>query len=74
MTVACFLVAEHRADLYLAPALAPPGAPPSVRVLHGAFRHPQGQKNLLMKLKIVYEVAGAKMQEMASVNSFPAGY
>eukprot|EP00752_Nemacystus_decipiens_P003420 g3164.t1 len=34
----------------------------------------QGQKNLLMKLKIVYEVAGAKVQEMASVSSFPPGY
>eukprot|EP00903_Cladosiphon_okamuranus_P018668 g17182.t1 len=34
----------------------------------------QGQKNLLMKLKIVYEAAGTKMQEMASVSSFPAGY
>lgn len=35
---------------------------------------PQGQKNLLMKLKLVYEVGGAKMQEMASVSSFPPGY
>ncbi|CAM9132078.1 unnamed protein product [Ectocarpus sp. 13 AM-2016] len=34
----------------------------------------QGQKNLLMKLKLVYEVGGAKMQEMASVGSFPPGY
>ena len=35
---------------------------------------PQGQKNLLMKVKLVYEAGGKKMQEMTSVNSFPVGY
>lgn len=34
----------------------------------------QGQKSLLMKLKIAYERAGSKVQEMASVSSFPPGY